>query len=68
MDLLSETEMSVRRRIDAGEFVDVCGRLDILNVNDYLTLHPVFIHIQFRFMVWSCSYMSCVGFNHNLIN
>ena len=51
MDLLSETVMSVRRRLEAGEFVDVCGRLDILKVNGYLTLHPVFIHIQFRFMV-----------------
>ena len=50
MDLLSETEMSVRRCLEAGEFVDVCGCLDILKVNDYPPLHPVFIHIQLRFI------------------
>ena len=44
MDLLSETEISVRRRLEAGEFVEVCGRLDILKFTDKQMVHASLIY------------------------
>ena len=45
MDYLSDTEISVRRHLEAGAFVEVCGHLDILKVTDNQMIHPLFIHI-----------------------